>query len=199
MQLIHNAQSSSHRHCHTWLPAQPCNSMCMNTFVTIPISSGTHSYPVSHTILCVYVCALSYSYTLYTIADARHYYPMIINASQLFEFHSSLVGKIMKFLSQFCWIHQQSRTHVHLLGTTLKAIYHYFYYFGLTQSPKYSQQLLICNLICCDQMFEETNEQFTFPSSFKHTIFLVPGLVLKVPDNCFFFYQHCCHYQQLTA
>ena len=69
----------------------------------------------------------------------------------------------------------------------------------LTQSPKYSLQLLLCNLICCHHIKKQTNN-LLFPqelSSFKLTIFLVLGLVLKVPDNCFL--SNCCHDQQFTA
>ena len=53
-----------------------------------PIGIGNHSSTVSRTItMCIHVL----SPNLILIADARHYYPLIINASQAIRVHTSLV------------------------------------------------------------------------------------------------------------
>ena len=57
-------------------------------FKCAPISIGTHSSTVSRTItMCIYVL----SPKLIPIADARHYYPLIINASQAIRVQTSLI------------------------------------------------------------------------------------------------------------
>ena len=60
-----------------------------HVFKCAPISIGTHSSTVSRTItMCIYVL----SPNLILIADARHYYPLIINASQAIRVPTSLAS-----------------------------------------------------------------------------------------------------------
>ena len=56
-------------------------------FSSVPIGIGTHSSIVSRTMnMCIYVL----SPNLILFADARHYYPLIINASQAIRVQTSL-------------------------------------------------------------------------------------------------------------
>ena len=59
-------------------PATQCH-----VFTWAPIGVGTHSSTIFRT-MTMYICVLSPNLVL--IADARHNHPLIINASQLFEF-----------------------------------------------------------------------------------------------------------------
>ena len=59
-----------------------------HVFRWAPIGIGTHSSIVSRTMnMCIYVL----SPNLILFADARHYYPLIINASQAIRVRTSLV------------------------------------------------------------------------------------------------------------
>ena len=62
-----------------------------HVFMWAPIGIGTHSSIVSRTMtMCIYVL----SPNLVLIADARHYYPLIINASQAIRVPTSLIMMI---------------------------------------------------------------------------------------------------------
>ena len=59
-----------------------------HVFMWAPIGIGTHSSIVSRTMtMCIYVL----SPNLILVPDARHYYPLIINASQAIRVPTSLV------------------------------------------------------------------------------------------------------------
>ena len=63
-----------------------------------PIGIGTHSSIVSRTMtMCIYVL----SPKPIPIADARHYYPLIINASQAIRVPTSLDWQLLEFLRCF--------------------------------------------------------------------------------------------------